>query len=250
MPSPGGGRETEDTLTPTTPEAFEATVDAYRRVFRGEGVAEAFGHVVAVVVQPGVEFSGTAIHTYDDRRAAPLMAALEKHPGLCFEGPSTDYQPAASLSAMPRDGVRILKVGPELTFALREALFGLSFIEDTLLPVGARSGFRQALEAAMLAEPGHWQQHYHGIPGEQALARQYSLSDRCRYYLSTPGVTVALERRLQNLSSVSSPWGLLRQFLPGSCPAVPGAPVPGPQALIESHLNAAVLDRYLDVAAI
>ena len=42
-------------------------------------------------------------------------------PGMVFEAHSTDYQPAAALAALVDDGFAILKAGPGLTFALREA---------------------------------------------------------------------------------------------------------------------------------
>ena len=52
---------------------------------------------------------------------------------------STDYQPATALRALVDDGFGILKVGPGITFALREALYGLDDIVDALGgPPGSR----------------------------------------------------------------------------------------------------------------
>ncbi|STJ52939.1 putative tagatose 6-phosphate kinase [Escherichia coli] len=48
------------------------------------------------------------------------------------------------------DHFAILKVGPALTFALREALFSLAAIEEELVPAKACSGLRQVLEDVML----------------------------------------------------------------------------------------------------
>ena len=53
-------------------------------------------------------------------------------PQFVFEAHSTDYQPPEALAALVRDGFAILKVGPGLTFALREALYGLDHIAADL----------------------------------------------------------------------------------------------------------------------
>ncbi len=66
------------------------------------------------------------------KRARALSGALERLPGLVFEAHSTDYQPPAALAALVDDGFAILKVGPGLTFALREALYGLDAIAAEL----------------------------------------------------------------------------------------------------------------------
>ena len=50
---------------------------------------------------------------------------LKEFPDICFEGHSTDYQTATDLYNMVTDGSAILKVGPALTYGLREALFSL-----------------------------------------------------------------------------------------------------------------------------
>ena len=77
-------------------------------------------------------------------------------------------------------------MGPELTFVLREALYGLDLIATDLLPdYGARPLY-QAMERLMLAEPGNWQGHYHGSEAEQRVQRHYSFSDRIRYYWNQP----------------------------------------------------------------
>ena len=58
---------------------------------------------------------------------------------MVFEAHSTDYQTDAALAALVADGWGVLKVGPGLTFALREALFALAAIEDELVPAERRS---------------------------------------------------------------------------------------------------------------
>ena len=54
-----------------------------------------------------------------------------------FEAHSTDYQRIEALAALVEDGFAILKVGPWLTFALREALYGLDEIARVLSPESA-----------------------------------------------------------------------------------------------------------------
>ena len=54
------------------------------------------------------------------------MAAIKDYPTLIFEGHSTDYQTKERLRELVEDGVGILKVGPGLTFAMREGLFALA----------------------------------------------------------------------------------------------------------------------------
>lgn len=82
--------------------------------------------VVAVVTQPGVEFGDDQVFLYDHDAATELCAALKEFPEVCFEGHSTDYQSKECLKRMVEDGIAILKVGPALTYGLRESLFSLS----------------------------------------------------------------------------------------------------------------------------
>ena len=56
------------------------------------GLEKAWNNVIAVVVQPGVEFGDESIHEYDRVAARDLSNALGKYPNLVFEGHSTDYQ--------------------------------------------------------------------------------------------------------------------------------------------------------------
>jgi D-tagatose-1,6-bisphosphate aldolase subunit GatZ/KbaZ len=70
------------------------------------------------------------------------------------------------------------------------------------------------LEKVMLARPEHWIRYYRGTDAEQALKRKYSLSDRIRYYWTEQRVQQALDRMLANLTPVSLPLALLKQFVP------------------------------------
>jgi D-tagatose-1,6-bisphosphate aldolase subunit GatZ/KbaZ len=52
-----------------------------------------------------------------------------------FEAHSTGYQTAESLHPLVSGHFGILKVGPELTFMMREAIFGLARIDCKRKPV-------------------------------------------------------------------------------------------------------------------
>lgn len=216
VPIPGGSQEHEDQVQVTKASDFQETVAAYQDAFAAAGLDSAWERVIAVVVQPGVEFGDETVHPYDRAAAAELSKALAAYPNLVFEGHSTDYQTPLHLRQMVEDGVVFLKVGPALTFALREGLFALSMIESELLGHSGRplAKFPEVLEAAMLANPKDWQKHYHGDEHRLRLARKYSFSDRCRYYLPQKQVKAAVDLLFANLAEVEIPLGLLSQFMP------------------------------------
>ena len=213
VPIPGGAQEAEDSLAVTSVAAFKDTVATYKRVWEEEGVGEGMNDVIAVVVQPGVEFGDDQVFLYDSA-AAELCAALKEFPEVCFEGHSTDYQSPACLKAMVEDGIAILKVGPALTYGLREALFSMSLMENELVPAEERSNFIDVLEDTMLANPGNWQKHYHGDEKQLHLARKYSFSDRARYYMGQPEVLAAMEKLFTNLDTYKIPLNMLHQYMP------------------------------------
>ncbi len=217
VPIPGGAREPEEGLAVTPPEEVAETIRVTREAFLARGLDQAWERVVAVVVQPGVEFGHDVVFPYDPVRAAPLARFMEEQAGLVYEAHSTDYQTLPALRALVRDHFAILKVGPALTFALREGVFALAMVEEELLAAGGQgepSGIREALEEAMLAHPQHWRRYYPGPAAAQRLARRYSFSDRIRYYWPAPPVQAALDRLLRNLSAAPIPLPLLSQFLP------------------------------------
>ena len=133
VPIPGG--ELADSAAPavTSVEAVERTLDETRRAFTRHGVGGALDRVLALVTQPGVEFGDTVIFEYDERAAAALASRAPDRPPLVYEAHSTDYQTEEALGRMVRDHFAILKVGPGLTFALRETLFALEAIEGEWL---------------------------------------------------------------------------------------------------------------------
>lgn len=248
VPIPGGATEHEDRISVTDPADCRQTIELYRQAFEDNGLQDAWPYVIAVVVQPGVEFGDDAVFLYDHDKAASLVSVLRDYPGFVFEGHSTDYQSKDCLKQMVCDGIAILKVGPALTFAYRDALFALAHVEKELVPEEKRVNFPQVLEQVMLRQPENWQKHYHGTEEEKRLARSYSLSDRARYYLGVPEVAEAIERTLENLKDVHIPTGLLYQYFPRSAEAVlTGACSGAPEELIEREIMSFV-DEYVFAA--
>ena len=232
VPIPGGAQEAEDALSVTKPEAFRDTVDTYKRCFAEAGLADGWRDVIAVVVQPGVEFGDDQVFLYDRDKAKALSAALADYPEIVFEGHSTDYQTAGCLRQMVEDGIAILKVGPALTYGLREALFALSCMERELVPEEEQARFPEALERAMLADPGNWKKHYHGDEHALWLARRYSFSDRARYYIGQSEVQAAMEKLFANLRKYPIPMNMLHQYMPCQFDAIRAGELDGdPRAL-------------------
>jgi D-tagatose-1,6-bisphosphate aldolase subunit GatZ/KbaZ len=214
VPVPGGADHEIAGLVPTTRESARTTLEHHRRAFAEVAPADRWSQVMALVVQPGVEFDHVRVFDYESKATRSLRTALDDQPGMVFEAHSTDYQTESALAALVVDGWGVLKVGPGLTFALREALFALAAIESELLPADARSRLPEVVDARMLAHPAEWQGYYTGTPEEQALARRYSYSDRMRYYWPDPEISAAVDTLLENLSERDLPEPLLSAFLP------------------------------------
>ncbi|NBI89065.1 tagatose-bisphosphate aldolase [Lachnospiraceae bacterium] len=214
VPIPGGVQEAEDSLAITSPDSFKNTVSTYQRIYREAGIGDGWKDVVAVVVQPGVEFGDDQVFLYNHHAASGLCSALKEYPQLCFEGHSTDYQSPECLKNMVEDGIAILKVGPALTYGLRNALFALSFMEKELLPESGQAHLIETLEKVMIENPENWKKHYHGDGHQTALARKYSFSDRARYYIGHPDVVRAMEHLFSNLRKYTLPMNMLYQYMP------------------------------------
>jgi D-tagatose-1,6-bisphosphate aldolase subunit GatZ/KbaZ len=139
---------------------------------------------------------------------------LDGEENLVFEAHSTDYQRPERLRELVEDHWAILKVGPALTFAMREALFALAMIETELVPRTSRSNLIEVVERRMLAEPGQWEGYYDGDSRSQRTGRRYSFSDRLRYYWADTEVEAARKALLANLDRTGIPLPLISQFLP------------------------------------
>jgi D-tagatose-1,6-bisphosphate aldolase subunit GatZ/KbaZ len=141
VPAPGGEQAEAAGPAVTRPEDAHRTIVLTRAAFLSRGLEAAWERVVALVVQPGVEFGAWRVHEYDPAAARALTAFVETVPGIVYEAHSTDYQTADGLRALVKDHFAILKVGPWLTFAWREAVFALAAIEQEWL--GRRPGCRR-----------------------------------------------------------------------------------------------------------
>ena len=247
VPLPGGSVGRTNQVEVTSVADVRQTINASREAFDAEGLQAAWERVVAVVVQPGVEFGDGFVLTYDPQASDALSTFIASEPHLVYEAHSTDYQQPAALEALVRDHFAVLKVGPALTFAFREGVFALAMIEDELLTgsrMSERSRIIEVLDAAMCRVPQHWAGHYRGTPEEVARARKYSLSDRSRYYWNDEGVRRALEQMIGNLKARQIPMTLLSQFLPVQYARIREEAIDSaPQALLMDRIGQ-VLEGY------
>lgn len=244
VPVPGGAAEDLDELAVTAPDAAIATVDMHRDLFRTAGLGAAWDRVIATVVQPGVEFDHDKVVDYRPERAVALSRAIAPVEHLVYEAHSTDYQTPAALAALVRDHFAILKVGPGVTFALREALWALDAIERETVADDARAHLRTVTLERLRAEPKNWAKYYHATGAALDLQLQYSLSDRIRYYWPDAAITAAQGRLFDNLRAAPPPLPLLSQYLPTAYAAVrDGRATLDPAELVMAHV-AATLDAY------
>jgi D-tagatose-1,6-bisphosphate aldolase subunit GatZ/KbaZ len=148
---------------------------------------------------------------------------------------------------MVQDHFAILKVGPWLTFAFREAVFALSAIERELLAEEKSqrlSQLREALDRAMLREPAFWRSYYKGDESQLRISRAYSYSDRCRYYWHEISVQAEIERLIGNLTARPVPLTLVSQYLPFEYEAIRTEQIENqPEAIIRYHIQS-VLRSY------
>ena len=241
VPAPGGEVLAAHGPTVTAADDVHRTLEVFREAFLQRGLSSAWERVVALVVQPGVDFGADAVFDYDRSKARSLSAALATHAGIVYEAHSTDYQSPASLAQMVKDHFAILKVGPWLTFAFREAVLALGAIERELLTTsrGHRlSQVREALEAAMLRNPTHWRPYYHGAEEDVRRNLMYGYSDRCRYYWNEPVVQEELDRLFQNLAASPIPSTLMSQHLPEEYKAIrTGQLQASPEQIIQEHIR-------------
>lgn len=213
VPVPGGAMSELDELEVTQAQAASKTYEVTRSAFLSAGQSDAFERVIGIVVQPGVEFGNHNVVDYDHARTDELRASLTEMPGLVFECHSTDYQTRDNLKQLVQDGFAILKVGPGLTFRLREALYGLDEIASRLFPGKRAETLKETMERLMLAAPQHWEKYYPGSAEEQALQRHFSYSDRIRYYWPQAEAARAVDELMGIFDGVEIPETLIGQYL-------------------------------------
>lgn len=248
VPTPGGALESlqEHELQVTKPEQALATLDAHHQAFSDLGLGYVWPRVIGLVVQPGVEFDHHHVHHYQSDQAQALSQLIDSQPHLVFEAHSTDYQNPAAYHELVRDHFAILKVGPALTFALREALFALERAEKEWLGVHQASHLRDTIEQVMHEQPNYWRSHYQSQGHQQFLDCNYSLSDRIRYYWTHPAVQAAQQAMFTHLISQPLPTTLLSQYLPAQARAIAQNQICNHPADIIIHKIMEVTQLYSD----
>jgi len=213
VPVPGGEASTINNVHVTRVEDAAQTLDTHRIAFSEQGLDDVMTRVIAIVVQPGVEFDHTQIIHYQPHAAEALSGWIRQTP-MVYEAHSTDYQTRQAYRALVRDHFAILKVGPALTFALCEAIFALAQMEKELISPEQRSHVLEVIDEVMLNEPDYWQKYYRPTWSQAMVDIHFSLSDRIRYYWPHPRIRQGVEKLLANLSNTALPLGLISQFMP------------------------------------
>lgn len=233
-----GARRTvaRDALSVTRPDDVVRSVDLHRAAFADHGITDALKRVIALVVQPGHAYGNSTVVPFDMKKRATLNRAALKIPGLAFEAHSADYQREASLALLVASRVAILKVGPELAFAFREAIFAMAEIEIRL-EGRQRSGVISVLETAM---DENVEQCSSQAPTEanERVDRLFDLNDLARHSWSDPRVIAALKLLFANIDSGPVHPGLISQFA-GEV-AFESSPAPLSQRIIASKVGATV----------
>lgn len=243
VPIPGGETEEPDALDVTSVDRFQDTIDTHRAAFDARGLGAAWTRIVSVVTQPGVDFGHTSIYPFVPDAARPLSDAILGREGLTFEAHSTDYQPTTALAELVKNHFFFLKVGPELTFRFREAVWALAEIESHMdLPKPSR--IREVLRQRMHDAPGHWHNYYSGTKAETSRLQIYSYSDRIRYYWADQTVAPALATLMTNLTGQHLPETLVSQSFTGT---EFGAIPTDATALMHSHIHKCIA-RYFQAA--
>ena len=115
-----------------------------------------------------------------------------------------------------------------MTFALREALYGLDQIAGIVGRDYTAGALPAVMEALMLDHPGDWAAYYHGAVQDQHLQRHFSYSDRIRYYWTDARTARAVADLLALLADRPLPEPLISQYLAGLYPSVMSGAVPPP----------------------
>jgi D-tagatose-1,6-bisphosphate aldolase subunit GatZ/KbaZ len=249
VPTPGGAQE-EMEIEVTSTKSLQETLDVHHRAFSRKKLLPAWERIIGVVVQPGVEFGNETIADYVPEKASALSKSILQHEGIVFEAHSTDYQTAESLRQLVSGHFGILKVGPELTFMMREGIFGLAAIENEWIDSEMRSNIRVIIERVMVENPQNWRAYYHGEEHPVRVARAYSLSDRIRYYWPNAEISKALALLIRNLEESPAPLPLVAQYLPRQAEAIRARTIRNNPIAIIHHKVRESLSRYSEACGL
>jgi len=180
VPIPGGETDDMDELSITTTARLADTITTHQEAFEQEKLSHVWPKIASVVTQPGV----------------------------------TDYQPTDALAELVSQHFFFLKVGPELTFRMREAVFALAHIEEHLFSEKDRSGLVSVITQCMDDNPEHWTPYYQGGTDELKQLKHFSYSDRIRYYWTVPAVQKALQKLFSNFAKRGIPETIVSQYFP------------------------------------
>lgn len=239
VPVPGGEAHAIDEVHVTRAEDAEHTLELHYKAFQSAGLEDAIDRIIGLVVQPGVEFDHSSVIHYAPEKARELSTFIESTP-VVYEAHSTDYQTRTAYRSLVKDHFAILKVGPALTFALREAIFALAEIEKTLVSPEKQSQILAVIDQVMLNEPGYWKKYYSPAFSDALVDIHYSLSDRIRYYWPNERINNAFETLIGNLDGIVIPLGLLSQYLPKQFDRVLNA-------TLSSKPHSLIIDKIQDV---
>ena len=243
VPIPGGETEEPDALDVTSVARFDDTIRTHKDAWEARDLGAAWERIVSVVTQPGVDFGHTSIYPFVPENAQPLSDAILKETRLTFEAHSTDYQPTSALTDLVKHHFFFLKVGPELTFRFREAIWALATIEEQLV-LEKSSRIKEVIAEQMTANPDYWEDYYSGTTKELATLKIFSYSDRIRYYWADDKVGAAMDALIGSLSANTMPETLLSQSFMGL--EFGNMPI-DPNTLIEEHIQRCV-GRYFEAA--
>lgn len=239
VPVPGGEATEINTVHVSKLKDIQNTIDTHVTAFELLGIKDAIERVIAVVVQPGVEFDHSKVIRFEKSRAAEISNYIENTPWI-YEAHSTDYQTKAHLSELVHSHFAILKVGPALTFALREALYSLAEIETEIVPIEQSSQLKKVVDGVLLDEPKYWKSYYGNKHSTIINNLHYSFSDRIRYYWTEPRIQQAISLLLDNLGKQRIPLSMLSQYMPNQYHKVS-------EGILELDPTTLVLDKIQEV---
>ena len=245
VPVPGGAKESlENELELTQPEDADRTIETHKVAFKLIDINSTWERVIGLVVQPGVEFDHHKVIDYQSEKAQALSKTINKYPSLVFEAHSTDYQSPNAYKALVNDHFAILKVGPALTFALREALFALDMVEKEWLGAEKATNLKAIVAEVMNEKKGYWEPYYQAHDHQLTLDCIYSLSDRIRYYWPEQKIQEAIKQLFNNLTNIPAPITILSQYLPEQMKAITNGEITNTPENIVIHKVMEVTDMY------
>ncbi|GAL20812.1 tagatose-6-phosphate kinase AgaZ [Vibrio maritimus] len=239
VPVPGGEASEINSVHVTELADVRNTIDTHVTAFEALGIGHAIEKVVGVVVQPGVEFDHSKVIRYQKSEAQEISRYIEGTPWI-YEAHSTDYQTAKHLKELVQTHFSILKVGPALTFALREALFALAEIETCLVKSEHSSQFKKVVDDVLLDTPKYWKSYYGEKHSDIINNLHFSFSDRIRYYWTDERIQAAQCRLIENLNKVDIPLTMLSQYMPNQYLKVSSGE-------IEANAHALIIDKIQEV---